>query len=97
VQATAGTAWCWAIVTVPGCACGQAQTCELRHVRAADHKGVKLLESLLVHLDATGAVQAREATTLESSRGERLRVEVSTLGRARICAETGSWPGLSPC
>jgi type IV fimbrial biogenesis protein FimT len=97
VQPTAGAAWCWAVSATPDCACGQAQACQLHRVSAADHAQVRLLQAQPVRLDPTGTAPAGTVAVLESPRGERLKVEVSALGRARVCAASGAWPALPAC
>ncbi len=96
-DAADGAAWCWAVATQAGCGCGQPQSCQLRTVRSTDHPGVKLASGLQARLDATGLGRSTQAATLESARGDRLRVELSATGRPRICAEKGSWPRLPSC
>ena len=96
----AGAAWCWSVSASAGCPCGQAQACQLRNVRAADHPGVQLVSAQSLRLEAEGAAQAGAAATLQSRRGERLRVDVSALGRTRVCAlagAAGAWPRLPSC
>lgn len=92
-----GAGWCWSVSASPDCPCGQPQACQLRNVRASDHPGVRLVSAQSLHLDPLGAAQAGTAALLESRRGERLRVDVSTLGRSRVCAAAGAWPQLPAC
>ncbi|MDP1902193.1 MAG: GspH/FimT family pseudopilin [Rubrivivax sp.] len=93
----AGAAWCWAVTATPGCACGQAQACQLQRVRSVDHAQVRLLQARALRLDPAGTAPGGEVALLESARGERLRVEVSPLGRPRVCAVAGVWPALPAC
>jgi type IV fimbrial biogenesis protein FimT len=97
LQASAGPAWCWSVSVNPDCPCGQARACQLQNVRAADHPGVQIVSAQGLRLDAVGAAQAGTAALLQSRRGDRLRVDVSALGRTRICAAAGAWPALPPC
>lgn len=92
-----GAAWCWAVATQPGCNCGQPQSCQLRSTRSSDHPGIKLTSGISARLDPSGEAKATQAATLEGARGDRLRVELSALGRPRICAEKGDWPRLPAC
>ena len=56
------------------------------------------LAGLTVALHPGGtAAGPQQAALLESSRGEQLRVEVSALGRARVCATRGAWPSVPNC
>ena len=84
-----GTAWCWALATDASCPCGLRQACEVRSATPADHAGIRSLQGQPLQLTATGAAQGSGQTTLESSRGSRLRVQVQALGRPRICTERG--------
>lgn len=97
VQASGGAAWCWAVSEDPACPCGAAQACQLRNVRAADHPGVRLVSAQTLRLEPAGGAQAGTAATLESPRGDRLRVDIGPLGRTRICAAAGAWPRMQPC
>lgn len=92
-----GAGWCWSVSASADCPCGQPQACQLRNVRAADHPGVQLVSAQSLRLDPVGAAQAGTAALLESRRGERLRVDVSALGRSRVCAVAGAWPQLPRC
>jgi type IV fimbrial biogenesis protein FimT len=89
LEASAGPGGCWAVVTVPGCACGQPQACQLHRVRPGAYPGVQVVEGHAVRLEPGGTAEAMTVAAFESSRGERLRVDVSTLGRTRICAAAG--------
>ena len=97
VETAAGADWCWSVATAPGCDCGQQQSCQVHRVRAADHRGTRLVQGLSVALQPIGAAQTPQAALLETGRGERLRVEVSALGRPRVCAVSGTWPRIAPC
>jgi type IV fimbrial biogenesis protein FimT len=92
-----GPAWCWAITTAPGCDCSQAQICQLHAVHVADHARVRLLTAQALQMEPSGVVVGELSSTFESPRGERLRVEVSPLGRPRLCSEVGSWPNIGKC
>ncbi len=96
VEVTPGADWCWAVTTAPGCACGTPQACQLKTVRGRDHPGIDVLQGGSTRLDATGPAVAT-STLLQSARGERLRVDMSPLGRASICAPDGKVPGHAEC
>lgn len=81
----AGPGWCWAVVTDPGCVCGQRQACELRSATPSDHAGVRLSQAAAVQMLSSGRADGAASATLESRRGATLRVDVQQLGRARIC------------
>lgn len=95
--ASKGVPWCWTVALTPGCDCQSAPACALHATRAGDHPGVKMLDNLTVTLDPTGAPTLPSSTTFEAPHGERLRVDVSALGRPRICAAAGNWPQLPSC
>ena len=97
LQSSTGPAWCWSVSEKPGCSCGQADACQLRNVRATDHPGVRLISAHSLQLEDVGANQAGPAAVLESTSGNRLRVDVTALGRTRICAAAGNWPKLPKC
>jgi type IV fimbrial biogenesis protein FimT len=96
-DAAEGNAWCWAVATQAGCNCGQPQACQLHATRSSDHPGVRMTGGLSVQLDPSGTALTAQSARLEGLKGDRLRVELSTLGRPRICAEKGSWPRLPAC
>ncbi len=89
--------WCWAVATAPGCACGSAQPCQLKAVRAADHGGIRLVEAESSAFDMTGKAAAPGGALLQSARGDRLRVKLSAMGRASICLAAGAVPGYAAC
>jgi type IV fimbrial biogenesis protein FimT len=97
-----GAAWCWAVATTAACDCRDAQACLIRTVRSTDHPGVRLMQGQAVRLDPLGSANGAEAggtaaAVFETRRGERLRVTVSALGRAHVCAESGGWPRVPAC
>lgn len=81
--------WCWAVSTQAGCDCTQPQACQLRNVPSRAHAGIKLLEPRAVRLDPTGTTDAVTAALFESPKGERLRVDMRSLGRVHICSAAG--------
>jgi type IV fimbrial biogenesis protein FimT len=92
-----GGGWCWAVATQATCPCGQAQACELRSARGADHAGVALVQGQTLHLQSTGQAEAPGSALLESRSGNQLRVEMQSLGRARICAARGAHTRYPSC
>ncbi|BAL95027.1 GspH/FimT family pseudopilin [Rubrivivax gelatinosus] len=93
-----GAGWCWAIATQPGCGCDAHRACQLKTERAADHGGIRLVDAAPTQLEADGQAQATPRPALfESTRGERLQVSLSPLGRARICAPAAAVPGYPAC
>jgi type IV fimbrial biogenesis protein FimT len=98
-----GPDWCWAVATTPDCPCepGAAPACRLKAVRAADHGGITLLQSAAARLEPAGMAGLGEPQTggavFQSPSGESLRVRISPLGRASICAPTAPVPGYPAC
>jgi type IV fimbrial biogenesis protein FimT len=88
--------WCWTLASAAGCGCEHDEPCQLKAVRAADHRGVRLLEASPVRFDAEGRADGQLGALFESG-GARLRVEVSVLGRARICDPDGREARWSRC
>ena len=97
IQAQPGTPWCWSVAATAACGCDSAQPCQIHSASSADHPGVKLLEPLSLSLDPLGGVTPAGGTSFESASGERLRVEVTSQGRPRVCAAAGNWPRLRAC
>lgn len=83
-------AWCWAVSTQPGCDCALPQACQLHQVPSTSYGGIRLLEPRPVRLDPAGTTETTTAAIFESSRGERLRVDLQALGRVRICIAAGT-------
>ena len=96
LDARAGQAWCWAVTTTPGCACGQAQACQLKSVHAEDHRGVQLVTMRSVRFDSDGRADASVGAEFAAG-DERLRVELSLLGRARVCDPAGRLHRVPAC
>lgn len=92
-----GAAWCWSVATEASCPCGQAQACELRSARGQDHAGIQLVRGQTVHLQANGQADGNAGALLESRSGQQLRVDVQSLGRARICSARGGNTRYPPC
>jgi len=92
-----GAGWCWSVATTATCPCGQNQACELRSSRVGDHAGVALVQGSTMHLSSTGQAESPGSALLESSSGQQLRVDMQSLGRARICAARGSSTRYAPC
>jgi type IV fimbrial biogenesis protein FimT len=98
VQVNPGPAWCWAVARTDTCPCGTpAAACSLRSVPNAEHPGVLMIEGHAVTLLPTGDTEGRHAATLSSRRGEQLRVELSALGRPRVCAVSSTWKEVPAC
>ncbi len=98
LQLTPGTDWCYALATAPGCDCRAAQSCQLKTVRASDFPGVELLQGQALRLEPlTTVAAARSGVLLQGHDGAQLRVDLSPLGRASVCAPGTAVPGYSRC
>lgn len=78
-----GDGWCWTVSASAGCDCRIEQACRMKWAGGADHRGVQLVAATDASFGAEGLGQG--SAELRSARGHTLRVEVSPLGRARIC------------
>jgi type IV fimbrial biogenesis protein FimT len=92
-----GAAWCYAVATAPGCDCTTAQQCQLKTVRASDLPGVQLITSQDGSFDPAGGAITATSALLGTRQGERLRIALSPLGRARVCAPDDSVGGYPRC
>jgi type IV fimbrial biogenesis protein FimT len=94
-----GPGWCWAVTSAPGCRCGVPQACQLKSVSEKETPGVQLIDAHAISFDPSGTMQSTTISDalLQSRRGERLRVSVSALGRASICAPEAAVPGYPAC
>jgi len=96
LQAAEGPAWCYAVARQSGCGCDRPQPCQLQQVRAADHPGITLLQARAVQFAADGTASAGTVALFEARSGARLRVDMSVLGRARLCAPQGQAARTGP-
>jgi type IV fimbrial biogenesis protein FimT len=91
----------WAISTAPDCAFGSQQSCQIHSVilagTNAQHPGIQLQGQMALRLEPNGAVQNASGVGITGRQGDQLRVEVSPLGRPRICASVGAWPTMARC
>lgn len=85
VAVDAGADWCWSVSTVATCPCGAPSDCQLRRVSGADHPGLSLTDGHGLAVDPAGSAVRTPVAVLESRSGERLQVEVTALGRPRLC------------
>jgi type IV fimbrial biogenesis protein FimT len=97
-----GPGWCWSVSPQPGCDCQQAPACATHVVHARDHPGVQLLQAQAAVLLPQGTAGPSLPATgpvaqLLGRGGERLQVQLSPLGRPRICAVDGVLPGVPAC
>jgi type IV fimbrial biogenesis protein FimT len=93
-----GAQWCYAVATAPACGCGSPQPCQLRQTLGRDHAGVVLEHAQDLHFDpAAGTASIPAAVLLRSSHGETLQVEMTRLGRAKVCAPESEALGYPRC
>jgi type IV fimbrial biogenesis protein FimT len=93
-----GPAWCYTVATTPSCACGSPQPCQLVRVVAGARRDVVLAQASDLRFEPSAtALPAAAHAELRSSRGEALRVELTRLGRAKVCAPAGGAPGYAAC
>jgi type IV fimbrial biogenesis protein FimT len=90
----------WAITHTPNCDAGAASACQVHRADLSQHPGISVQGDLALRLAADGGAVQSGDVTLTSKRGEALRVEVSPLGRPRVCASSSNntpWPRLAVC
>ena len=102
LQATPGADWCYSMAVASGCDCRVQQQCQMKTVRAKDHPGVLLVEAQNFLFEPQAGLGAAFGGStlgalLQSADGRQLRVAVSPLGRARICAPGAALPGYAAC
>lgn len=90
-----GASWCWSMAETAACDCRVPQACRIKAVGPAQWKGIELANAEDAHFEPEGTGGGR--AELRSSRGHVLRVEVSPMGRARLCSPRGDMPGLAGC
>ncbi len=89
IASSGGPAWCWSVAVSAGCDCSELpSSCAWKAVRAADYPGVRLQEPLQARIDPSGS-GAPASATLASPRGDLLQVDLTPMGRARICVPGG--------
>ena len=95
---TPGAEWCYAANLAPGCDCRSRQPCQIKAVRAADTRGVGLSDGRNIQFAPENAarIQAGSAV-LQVPNGDSLKVQVSAMGRASICAPDGGIHGYPHC
>jgi type IV fimbrial biogenesis protein FimT len=80
-----GSDWCYAASSASGCDCRVAQSCRLRVVAASDAPGLTLQAPPEIAFQPAG--HGAPATVVwTSTRGHQVRVELSAMGRVRLCA-----------
>jgi type IV fimbrial biogenesis protein FimT len=91
VTVAPGAAWCWAVGPVADVDCANPPLgSTLQVVRAQDHPGITMVGGTSAGFDGRDTLApAGFAAEFVSSHGGALRVNVTPLGRASICAPEG--------
>lgn len=93
-----GADWCYATAVASGCDCHVPQQCQIKTVHAKDHPGVALVEGQDLQFDVRPSLLAGPAAAvLQSAEGQQLRVALTPLGRAKVCAPAGAVAGYAAC
>jgi len=93
-----GARWCYAVSAAEICPCGEAAACQSLHAMGTDHPGVQLERAEDLHFDPrNGTTAAPAKVTLRTTRGDALNVEMTRLGRAKICAPESKTLGYPAC
>jgi type IV fimbrial biogenesis protein FimT len=94
---SAGADWCYAVARTPGCACNAPQACQLKVVHGSDHPGVTLAEARDASFDPAALAPESGLAEWRGVRGtQAMRVDMTPLGRSRICSPTGM-RGFASC
>lgn len=99
VNFQSGSDWCYVVALDPAATCASDGERVLKRVTGRQHPGVSLNATQAVVFDgATGLGPPAPAKVhLASARGDVLDVQVSLLGRARVCAPDGALKTFPRC
>jgi len=96
VSVQAGTAWCWAIGPAPQPDCRGSAPGSYKVVHSEDYPGVSMPTGASAQFDGHDALPSTTlAAEFVSTHGHSLRVHMTPLGRATICAQAlpvGDYP-----
>jgi type IV fimbrial biogenesis protein FimT len=90
----------WAVLRTPDCDAGAASACQVHRADLTQHPGIRVQGDLALRMEADGAAVQSGSVTMTSRLGEQLRVDVSPMGRPRVCASSTNntpWPRLPVC
>jgi type IV fimbrial biogenesis protein FimT len=90
----------WVVTQSTNCAGSASRPCQVHQADLTQHPGITVQGDLALRLEADGGAVQNGAVALTSRLGEVLSVEVSPLGRARVCASSANstpWPRLPVC
>jgi len=97
VDLSPGAGWCWVVATDAGCRCDAVEACRLKVVSFNDHAGIEMLEGHSARFDPRGIPDGAGGALFQSAHGERLRVDLMAVGRARVCTPAGQVRGYPAC
>lgn len=102
VNTQAGTHWCWAVSTEPGCDCSAADTrCMLRGVDGREFPGVTLEQALPVSFDPqhgrSSGGQVAALRTTAAGAVAATQVHLHPAGRPRACSSGTPLRGFDRC
>lgn len=98
VSVRAGANWCWSVGTVVDADCHQPPQGTLHVARSDDYPGVVLTRGVDTHFDGRDTLApAGFAAEFELAQGQQLRVQVTPLGRAIVCAPQGGSRDFPRC
>jgi type IV fimbrial biogenesis protein FimT len=88
VNFQSGSDWCYAIATEPATGCTGGAGAVLKRISARDHPGITLAAPQPFVIDGRADLgpEAAPAARLTSARGDVLQVQLTLLGRAKVCA-----------
>jgi prepilin-type N-terminal cleavage/methylation domain-containing protein len=94
-----GSDWCYVITSDPAATCATESDRVFKRVRAKQYPGVALNAAQPIVFDvASGLGPAVPALVqLSSARGDLVTVQVSLLGRAKVCTPDGALKTLPHC
>lgn len=88
VTVQAGTTWCWAVGPALQADCRGSAAGAHKVVHSADYPGVTMTEGANAVFDGSQQIAGITlAATFVSAQGQALRVHMTQLGRASICAQ----------
>ncbi|HEU5294385.1 MAG TPA: GspH/FimT family pseudopilin [Burkholderiaceae bacterium] len=91
VTMRAGHSWCWSVGPVADVDCRNPPPGTLHVARADDYAGVLMTRGVSASFDGRDALAAAGfAAEFALPQGQRLRVQVTPLGRATICSPEGT-------
>jgi type IV fimbrial biogenesis protein FimT len=95
-----GVDGCWAIATQPACDCRSRQACQVKLMPAADLRRVEIVDAHpIAFVPESGGIASGPGgqLLLQTAAGHRLQVQLSGLGRPRICAPEAAVPPYPAC